>query len=265
METGGTSGPDAATPWSEAVLAAALYAVDPTGLGGIALRSRAGPVRDQWLALVQSLLPPDAPFRKIPLQVSDGRLLGGLDLAATLQAGRPIAERGLLAACDGGTVVLPSAERRDALIVARLGAVMDRGAVAVERDGFASVTASQFGVIALDEATEDDEQPPAALLDRLAFHISLDGIGYRDADDIPDLAADVALARSALRTTRATDRVMEALCSTSLALGVASLRAPVLAVKVAQAHAALCGRTDTDNEDAAVAARFVLGPRASAR
>ena len=263
METGGTSGPDAATPWSEAVLAAALYAVDPTGLGGIALRSRAGPVRDQWLALVQSLLPPDAPFRKIPLQVSDGRLLGGLDLAATLQAGRPIAERGLLAACDGGTVVLPSAERRDALIVARLGAVMDRGAVAVERDGFASVTASQFGVIALDEATEDDEQPPAALLDRLAFHISLDGIGYRDADDIPDLAADVALARSALRTTRATDRVMEALCSTSLALGVASLRAPVLAVKVAQAHAALCGRTDTDNEDAAVAARFVLGPRAS--
>ena len=58
---------------------------------------------------------------------------------------------------------------------------------------------------------------------------------------------------------------MEALCATSLALGVASLRAPVLAAEVAQAHAALFGRTDTDNEDAAVAARFVLGPRASAR
>ncbi len=254
---------EAASPWSDAVLAAALYAINPIGLGGISLRAHAGPVRDQWLALLQSSLPPHAPFRKIPIQVSDGRLLGGLDLAATLQAGRPIAERGLLAVCDGGTAVLPSAERRDAFVVARLGAVMDRGAVAVERDGFTSVTPSRFGVIALDEATNDDERPPASLLDRLAFHITLDGIGYRDAPDLPSLVEDVARARGQHADVTVPDRLIEAICVTSLALGVASLRAPLLAVKVAQAHAALIGNSEAGDEDAAVAARFVLAPRAT--
>jgi hypothetical protein len=34
----------------------------------------------------------------MPLHIGDERLLGGLDLTATLQAGRPVAQRGLLAA-----------------------------------------------------------------------------------------------------------------------------------------------------------------------
>ena len=40
-----------------------------------------------------------------------GRLLGGLDLAATLHAGRPVAERGMLAEANGGIVLLAMAER----------------------------------------------------------------------------------------------------------------------------------------------------------
>ena len=39
------------------------------------------------------------------------RLIGGVDLAATLSSGRLVAERGVLAAADGGIVVLPMAER----------------------------------------------------------------------------------------------------------------------------------------------------------
>ena len=51
------------------------------------------------------------PVRHIPLHIADGRLLGGLDLNATLLAGRPVAERGLLAEADGGVLVLAMAER----------------------------------------------------------------------------------------------------------------------------------------------------------
>ena len=40
--------------------------------------------------------PPSQPLRHLPLHIADGRLLGGLDLNATLLAGRPVAERGLL-------------------------------------------------------------------------------------------------------------------------------------------------------------------------
>ena len=68
-------------------------------------------MRDIWLELLRELLPAEVPFRRVPLHISDGRLLGGLDLAATLHAGRPVAERGLLAEADGGVVLLAMAER----------------------------------------------------------------------------------------------------------------------------------------------------------
>ena len=95
---------------SEAMVAA-LFAVDPVGFGGVVLRSGAGPARDRWLARLAQWLPAGTPWRRVPLHVNDDRLLGVLDLSATLQAGRPIAQRGLLAEADGGVVLLAMAER----------------------------------------------------------------------------------------------------------------------------------------------------------
>ena len=82
------------SPWTDATLVACVVAVDPTC--GVVVKARAGPVRDQWLVLVRGLLPLTMPWRRVPLHATDARLLGGLDFAATLAAGRPIAERGLL-------------------------------------------------------------------------------------------------------------------------------------------------------------------------
>lgn len=62
------------SPWDDAVLAAVLMTVDPVGTGGVSLRALAGPVRDQWLTIMRDLQPPDAPQRRIPLHVSDGRV-----------------------------------------------------------------------------------------------------------------------------------------------------------------------------------------------
>ena len=102
--SGGPPQPARPDPWEDAALIAALFAVDPAGLGGVCLRALPGPVRDQWLADTRELLPPETPRRKIPLHVSDGRLLGGLDLTATLRAGRPVAEHGLFAEAHGGVL-----------------------------------------------------------------------------------------------------------------------------------------------------------------
>ena len=87
--------------WSDALLAAALFAVDPVGLGGVVVRAGPGPARELWLRTMQTLLGADAPVRRVPARIEDDRLLGGLDLSATLAAGRPVVERGVLAACDG--------------------------------------------------------------------------------------------------------------------------------------------------------------------
>ncbi|RNE89979.1 magnesium chelatase subunit D [Marichromatium sp. AB32] len=249
--------------WDDAVLAAALMSVDPVGTGGVALRALAGPVREQWLSLMRDLQPPEAPHRRIPLHVSDGRLLGGLDLAATLNAGRPIAERGLLVEADGGLVELAMAERISAHTAARLTMAFDSGEVVLERDGLAMRTPSRFAVVALDEGVGEDEGLLNALLDRLAFHVDLTHIRVHEAIACDYDPEDVVQARARLAGLTLDEEQLKALCGTALALGIPSLRASLFACRVACASAALEGRDQVEAEDLAVAARLVLAPRAT--
>ena len=262
----------------EAAAVAALFAIDPAGLGGIALRAGAGPQRDAWLAQLRGLLPAETPWRRMPLHIGDGRLLGGLDLAATLQAGRPISQRGLLAEADGGVVVVAMAERTGAGTAARLAAVLDTQQVVMERDGLGERRASRIGVVALDEGIGDEEGLPARWLDRFAFRLALPlrsvrfASGESDGDragdgagdgEHPITAAQIAAAREHLPRVQAGDGVIDALCAAALALGIASIRAPWLALRAACAAAALDGRHEVTDDDAALAARLVLAPRAT--
>ena len=256
------------SPWADAVTVAALFAVDPVGLGGVAVRAQAGPVRDQWLACLRTLLPTNAAPRRVPLHINDERLLGGLDLAATLHAGRPVAQRGLLAEADGGVVLLAMAERLSAATAARLAAVLDIGEVVVARDGIEQRSASRLGVVAFDESANDDERLAPALADRLAFQLDLSAISVRDAfeaDAQPhlDIADDMAQARALLPSVQTDDTLVQALCAAALALGIASIRASLLALRVARAAAALDARDTVTEQDAALAARLVLAPRAT--
>jgi magnesium chelatase subunit D len=257
------SGGSALPQWPLALAAAAVLAVDPAGLGGAVLRAPAGPVRDRWLEALRRLLPAGAPWRRMPLHVNDGRLLGGLDLAATLKAGRPVAERGLLAEVDGGVLVLPMAERVSGATAARLTAALDAGEVRLERDGLRLRSPARFGVVALDEGEPDDERPAAGLLDRLALHLDLRQTSWRETYDDDLDAAAIAAARRRLPQVTAPARVVEALTAAAAALGIASLRAPLLALQAARAACALDGRAEVGDDDAAFAAQTVLAPRAT--
>ncbi|MBC7648072.1 MAG: VWA domain-containing protein [Vitreoscilla sp.] len=243
-------------------LVAALFAVDPCGLGGVALRASAGQPRDQWLALLNKILPAGTPQRRIPLNINDAALLGGLDLGATLGAGRPIAQQGVLAHADGGVVLLAMAERVQLGTAARLAAVLDTQIVAIERDGLALKLPARLGVVALDEGIADDEQVPSALLDRLAFLVRLKAAGPDD-DDADWQAKDIAFARELLPRITVSDDIVQALCAAALALGVYSLRAPIFAMKAARCAAALDGLLEVTEDHTALAARLVLAPRAT--
>ena len=254
----------AASARVSAALAAALFAVDPVGLGGIALRSGAGAARDDWLAELKALLPAEAPWRRVPLHTNDDRLLGGLDLSATLQSGRPVAQRGLLAEADGGIVLLAMAERLSASTAASMAAVIDTQALVAERHGIGTRSASRIGVVALDEGIADDEQMPARLRERLAFHLTLaPAASAVDDGDALFTRADIAAARARFAAVQIGDAFVEGLCAASLALGVDSVRAPLLACRAARASAALDGRDEVDRQDAALAAALVLAPRAT--
>ncbi|MEP7297132.1 MAG: magnesium chelatase subunit D [Burkholderiales bacterium] len=247
---------------SEAMVAA-LFAVDPIGLGGVVLRSGAGPARDRWLARLALALPAGTPWRRVPLHTNNDRLLGGLDLSATLQAGRPVAQRGLLAEADGGVVVLAMAERLSASTAASVSAVIDRQELVAERHGIGSRHTSRIGVLALDEGIADDEQVPARLRERMAFHLALAVDMRDDTDDGLFTRDDVAVARARLERVCIADDIVEGLCAASLALGVESVRAPMFACRAARAAAALDGRDEVTSQDAALAAGLVLAPRAT--
>jgi magnesium chelatase subunit D len=250
-----------AAVWSDAVTAARLFAVDPPGTGGVMLRSRASPVRDAWLALLRTALSLSGPVKQVPSNIAEGRLLGGLDLNATLLAGRPIAERGLLAEADGGVIMLAMAERLSSATTVHVTAAMDAGETIVERDGLSLRMPARFGVVALDEGIED-EFAPASLCDRLALHLDLNAIGIRDAGEFSANAEETAAARAQLPLIEADADQIEALCSAASALGITSLRAPLLALRIARASAALAGHSRVEQDDLALAARLVLAPRA---
>jgi magnesium chelatase subunit D len=246
----------------DAATIAALFAVDPVGLGGVALRSPACDNRDQWLALLKSLLPTQTPLRRVPLNINDTALLGGLDLGATLQAGKPIALKGLLSQADGGVLVLAMAERMSLSSAARFGSVLDTGMLALQRDGLDTSAKASLGLVALDEGASDDEQMPASLADRLAFRLLM---GAQDEDEEgPEWSAQEVLnARERLSQVTIDDEAVQALCAAALALGIDSLRASVFAVRVARAAAALAGSNIVEEEHTGVAARLVLAPRAT--
>lgn len=246
----------------DAILAVTLLAVDPVGLGGAALRASPGPLRDQWLALLRGALPVGTAWRRMPPDTPDSRVLGGLDLGATLAAGRPLAERGILAEADGGVVVLPMAERLAGAMAARLAAVLDAQEVVVERDGLARRWPARIAIVALDEGLDAEEVPPAPLLDRLAFAIGLDELPRGALMSAPEPAAVIA-ARAALPQVAVQPELLRVLCATGLTFGIASPRATLFALRAMCAAAALAGRTTTMEEDAVLAARLVLAPRAT--
>ncbi len=248
------------TPWSRASLAATLFALDPLG-SGVLLRASVGPARDALIEQLAAEIAP-RPLVRMPAEIADDRLIGGLDVAATLRAGKPIAETGLLAQADGGVIAVAMAERMRGSVAARLNVALDRGEVALQRDGLARVWPARIGLVALDEGLED-EAAPAALAERLAFWVDLDAVGRRDIEP-PIFAADeLQQARVLLPRVAVDASAISALVAIGAELGVASLRAPLFALRAARGLAALRGALVTEDEDIELAAALVLGPRAT--
>ncbi len=261
-DVAGTADP-VVDPWVLAASAAALLAVDPAGLGGLALRAGAGPVRDRWVQQLRRLLPAEQRVRRMPCQIADDRLLGGLDLAATLAQGRPVAQRGLLAETDGGLLLLPMAERLPPGTAARLATVLDEGEVGFERDGLGARWPARVALIAFDEGGADDDALAPGLMDRLAFDIDLESVALRDAGAAVADGDDVQAARTLLPRVRIDDAVLQSICATAWQLGVDSPRASLLTLRAARAAAALRGASAVTDDDAMLAVRLVLAPRAT--
>ncbi len=247
----------------DALHAARLFVTNPSLLGGMAIRAHAGPVRDAYIDFIQDALPKGAAFRKLPLHIHDERLLGGLDLSATLHQGRPVFSAGLLTEVDCGVLLVPMAERMSSALAGRIASTMDQGMIRVEREGLSVEAPARFGIILLDEHVGDDERVSEDLLDRLAFRVDLSDVSLREITDAMSLFDDGgACTASTGQTEVVSDEITRALCGTALSLGILSIRAAIFARRVAALSAVGAGRYEATQEDAEIAARLVLAPQA---
>lgn len=268
---------DRLSAWHDALTSLQLLQLDPHGFGGVCLRAPHGPVRERWLSALASL---GLPLVKVPGSADAERLLGGIDLAHTLQTGQLRMQAGLLQQADQGLVCLPMAERLPPSLLAPLVQALDSGQVPTTHH-HTQANISRFGVVALDESMPDEPGLGAALLERLGLWLDLQALSLSDiAVDVSEAAkgdhsdddqtlhiqlspAALIQIRERLRQIQASDAQLQALCASAMALGIDSLRAPSLALRVACAHAALNGRSGLDDDDLGFAARCVLAPRAT--
>ena len=246
--------------WADAEWAAALIALIGETLGGVHLRSPPGPVRDYWLKRVENLSNQN-PIRKIPANIPEGRLLGGIDLGATLQHGKPIAETGMLGECHGHIVIAAMAERLPRNTVHHLCTALDHGAITLARDGIEAETPARIALIATDEGT-GDESAHAALIDRLGIALDMTILGIHDVDDEIFRRRDIERAIDTLIRVTMDEEHLMALATLTASLGIDSPRPTLAAAKVARASAALRQSTTVDEEDVARALRLCLIPRA---
>jgi magnesium chelatase subunit D len=249
--------------WFDAQTTAALLAIDTHGLGGICVKSQFGPIRDAWFTFMQTQIAPGIQFQKIPLQIQDEQLLGGLDLEATLQYGKPIYSSGLLAKSHGGFIVLPMAERISPHTIAHILQVVDRGEVRHPQQT-AELTPCEFGMIALDEGIAPDESMHPRLAEHMAFEVRLDQLSLNDCTDSLEITPTViAEAKQRLPKIECDTRFIESLMQSAAAFGVDSIRAGLFAVRAAKAMAALRNQDAVTEDEVVDAARLVLTHRAT--
>lgn len=233
--------PDLADPLDDAVLAARLFALAPATFKGMVLRG-SSPARE---ALVTAL-GTGVTLRRMPGHIDDERLLGGIDLAASLSAGRPVRQTGLIEEARGGALLAGMAERMDGGIAGRLAQALDD-----------PLHGGQAALVLLDDATEPEDAPPASLTERLAFACDLST--SRRWQGVALAPAAGALAEVAPLD----DDALRALAATADALGVESVRALIFAGEAARGLAALDGRGLAERGDLIGAVRLVLAPRAT--
>ena len=265
--------------WNDALTSLQLLQIDPSGFGGIWLRAPFGPVRERWL---RHLLASGLNTVKVPGSVDMERLLGGIDLSLTLQTGSLHMQSGLLQQADQGVVCISMAERFPDALMAPMTQAMDTQSLPPLRmsDGSESAPRTQFGVVALDESMDDEPPIGKSLQERLGLWFDLQALAPSDVPELgfsqlsqgnaSDQALDIRIPAEQLLQARQlwphiewSDDQALAVCATALGLGIDSLRAPTLALRVACCHAALNMRSRVSDEDLEFAARRVLAPRAT--
>ena len=255
-----------------------LLAVDPS-LGGVVIPSAVGSGKSTLARAFADILPEGTPFVELPLNVTEDRLIGGVDLEATLASGVRVVQHGVLTKAHGGVLYVDSLSLLDSSAVSHIMDAMSRVEVLVEREGLSEVHPANFMLVGTYDPSDGEVR--IGLLDRIGIIVPFTAqndfrarkkivsivLGTRDQEDTEDelkmLGGLIQAARDQLPHVSITNDQIKALIQTALSLGVEGNRVDVFTVRAALASAALAQRSDVEEEDMKLAIKLVLIPRAT--
>jgi len=226
----------------------------------------------------------EVPMRvvELPLNATEDRVAGTLDIEQAIRTGKKRFEPGILAIANGNILYVDEVNLLDDHIVDLLLDAAAMGVNYVEREGISYSHPSRFVLVGTMNPEEGEIRPQ--LLDRFGLTVDVSGdlemtrrkevverrIAFeRDPEAFralyePESAGirkAVASAQSVIGDIVPTDDVLDMAVQVSMHLSVDGHRADLTLVKAAMASAAMRGRANVEREDVRRVAGMVLSHR----
>ena len=261
-------------------LALYLTAIDPK-IGGVLIEGPRGMAKSTLARGLADLLA-SGQFVTLPLGATEERLLGTLDLDAALGQGKAQFSPGVQAKADGGVQNVDEVNLLADHLVDVLLDVAASGTNVVERDGISHRHAARFVLIGTMNPEEGELRPQ--LLDRFGLNVAMSGQplpaersdiirrrldfdadpqGFcaRWADEQGRLRQRCQRARELLPQIALDDTSLAAITERCFAAAVDGMRADLVWLRAARAHAAWRGAQAISAEDIEAVAEFALRHR----
>ncbi len=257
-----------------------LAAIDPL-LGGVLIEGPRGTAKSTSARALADLLP-QGRFVNLPLCAGEEQLVGSLDIESALKQGDVIFKPGMLARAHQGVLYVDEVNLLADALVDLLLDVSASGVNYIERDGISHQHDAHIVLIGTMNPEEGELRPQ--LLDRFGLFVRLGSVidpatrqrivrARLQFDTDPaafvrqfteaqqKLVERIAAAQKTLAALPFSDTVFERVSALCHAAAVEGVRADLVMLRAARAHAALNGQGQIGDADIDAVAELVLAHR----